>query len=198
MSGIIGQNQGRDSGLIKAPAGGGGMTLIGHTSITSSTASVDFTSGMDNAYPLYKLFLSNVKHASDGGQVYIQVYQGGSLNTSSHYTKVDGMFASEYSNAIYTSTSNGATNAQWRLHSGVGNSTGEYMTGEFLFFNGAGDESYPHMFEVSMARMANTHNHMRVGLNTCINAGNITGIKIYHSAANISLGEFGLFGINTS
>ena len=52
MSGIIAQNAGRHTGLIKAAGGGGAWNLI-QTLTASSSATLDFTSGFDSTYDEY-------------------------------------------------------------------------------------------------------------------------------------------------
>ena len=52
MSGIIAQNVGRHTGLIKAASAGGEWTLI-QTQTASTSATIDFTSGLDSTYDEY-------------------------------------------------------------------------------------------------------------------------------------------------
>ena len=52
MSGIIAQNSGRHTGLIKAASAGGEWTLI-ETITASSDATISFTSGLDSTYDEY-------------------------------------------------------------------------------------------------------------------------------------------------
>ena len=66
MSGIVAQNVGRPSGLIKAAGGGGGGTWVEIKSITASSSStisfVDGTSDvvLDSTYPIYCFRLINI------------------------------------------------------------------------------------------------------------------------------------------
>ena len=54
MSGIVSQNVGRPSGLVKAAdAGGGAWTLIETLTSDGSDATMDFTSGIDGTYGTY-------------------------------------------------------------------------------------------------------------------------------------------------
>ena len=63
MSGIIAQNSGRHTGLIKAASGAGVWTLI-NTITASSDSSVDFTSGIDGTYAEYIIKFHDV-HTSN-------------------------------------------------------------------------------------------------------------------------------------
>ena len=49
MSGIVGQNTLDNSGLIKAPAGGGAWNFISKQT-ASASADISFTSGIDSTY----------------------------------------------------------------------------------------------------------------------------------------------------
>ena len=63
MSGIIAQNVGRHTGLMKAPSGGGTWTKIS-TQTASSSDSLSFTSGIDSTYKEYVFHFINC-HPSD-------------------------------------------------------------------------------------------------------------------------------------
>ena len=61
MSGIVAQNVGRRSGLVKAPeAGGGAWTLISTVPSDGSDDSLSFTSGIDSTYDEYCFKFINI------------------------------------------------------------------------------------------------------------------------------------------
>ena len=64
MTGIISNNVGRTSGLIKAAEGGGAWTLIS-TQTASDSATIDFTSGLDSTYDEYVFKFINMHGDSD-------------------------------------------------------------------------------------------------------------------------------------
>ena len=53
MSGIVAQNVGRNSGLVKAVSGGGEWTLIQTITSDGSDDDISFTSGLDSTYDEY-------------------------------------------------------------------------------------------------------------------------------------------------
>ena len=53
MSGIIAQNSGRHTGLVKAASGGGAWNLIETLPSDGSDADLSFTSGIDSTYDEY-------------------------------------------------------------------------------------------------------------------------------------------------
>ena len=64
MSGIIAQNSGRHTGLVKASSGGGVWNLI-ETLTASSSATLDFTSGIDSTYDEYVFKFINIHPETD-------------------------------------------------------------------------------------------------------------------------------------
>ncbi len=60
MSGIVAQNINRQSGLIKAPEGGGAWTFISKLTSDGSDADLSFTSGIDGTYREYLFYFVNI------------------------------------------------------------------------------------------------------------------------------------------
>ena len=69
MSGIIAQNVGRHTGLVKAAGGGGAWNLIQTIDSDGSDATMDFTSGLDSTYDEY-VFLFNSLHPEHDGRAF--------------------------------------------------------------------------------------------------------------------------------
>tara|TARA_Y100000296_G_C5053540_1_gene196084 strand:+ start:33 stop:626 length:594 start_codon:yes stop_codon:yes gene_type:complete len=79
MSGIISDNQGRSSGLVKA-AGGGIWTLIG-TSEASDDATLDQT-GLDSTdYDTYVVVLSSIIPATDPAEPMLRLGDSGGIDS---------------------------------------------------------------------------------------------------------------------
>ena len=178
--------------------GGGGLVLLSSTNVTSGTASVDFTSGIDSTYDSYKIHATDVRLASD--DVELRVQYG---NAS------DGFFTNNYNRASLgreadgdTTTGSGVDGGNYAVmlnHSGVGN---------------ASDESYG--FELTLVKPSTTDTHKLVygtlgGVNddnhfTCILFGGmhhlstaaVDRIRVIASSGNIDRGRFTLFGVANS
>jgi len=60
MSGIIAQNSGRHTGLVKASSGGGGVWNLILTQTASASATIDFTSDIDDTYDEYVFKFINI------------------------------------------------------------------------------------------------------------------------------------------
>ena len=65
MSGIIAQNSGRHTGLVKASSGGGGVWNLILTQTASASATISFTSGIDSTYDEYVFKWINIHPATD-------------------------------------------------------------------------------------------------------------------------------------
>ncbi len=99
MTGIITQNEGRPSGLIKAAeVGGGSMTLI-KTLTASSSATLSFVNGssdvvLDSTYPIYVFKFFNIHPANAGTNFRVNF----STDTGSNYnvTKTTTVFAAQH------------------------------------------------------------------------------------------------------
>ena len=80
MSGIIAQNVGRHTGLVKAAAAGGEWTLI-QTQTASASATISFTSGIDSTYDEYCFKFINIHPQTDATEFLFN----GSVDTGSNY-----------------------------------------------------------------------------------------------------------------
>ena len=95
MSGVVAQNVGRPSGLVKAAEGGGG-TWVEIKSVTASAASdISFVNGtsdvvLDSTYPLYCFRMINIHAETDGAAFQFNF----SIDTGSNYnaTKTTSFF----------------------------------------------------------------------------------------------------------
>ena len=91
MSGIIAQNSGRHTGLVKAASAAGVWNLI-ETLTASSSANLSFTSGIDSTYDEYVFKFHNIHPGSDNS--YFQFNM--SIDSGSNYnvTKTTTWFQS--------------------------------------------------------------------------------------------------------
>ena len=93
MSGIIAQNILDNSGLVKAPAGGGAWTFISKTT-ASTSATVSITSGIDSTYKLYLITLKDV-HRADGSEAWLGFNLSTDGGSSYDATKTTTFFYAE-------------------------------------------------------------------------------------------------------
>ena len=103
MSGIISQNVGRTSGLVKAVAAGGGTwTLIKTLTSDGSDATLSFVNGtsdvvLDSTYPIYCFKFINIHPETDA----VSFQFNGSIDAGSNYnvTKTTNAFGSYHDEA---------------------------------------------------------------------------------------------------
>jgi len=81
MSGIIAQNSGRHTGLVKAASGGGGVWNLIETLTASSSATLSFTSGIDSTYDEYVFKFNNTHPGTSNAKFTFQT----STDTGSSY-----------------------------------------------------------------------------------------------------------------
>ena len=77
MTGIVAQNVGRTSGLIKAVSGGGGVWTLIKTLTASADGTLDFIDGtddvvLDSTYPIYRFSFINIHPSGDGVRLQFQ------------------------------------------------------------------------------------------------------------------------------
>jgi len=81
MSGIIAQNSGRHTGLVKAAAAGGEWTLLQTITSSGSDATISFTSGIDSTYDEYCFMLVSMHVETDDDSIKFN----GSIDGGSNY-----------------------------------------------------------------------------------------------------------------
>ena len=118
MSGIVAQNLNKQSGLIKAPEGGGAWTFISKVT-ASADSTVSFTSGIDSTYTQYIFYFVNIhpeeaskfltfQGSTDGGSSYgvtltssffrAQVQEDGSNSGLAYDTSMDLANSTSFNN----------------------------------------------------------------------------------------------------
>ena len=83
MSGIITDNLGRSSGLVKAASGGGAWNFISSTTV-GAASTITINSGIDSTYDLY-MFVMQMTSDTDSQEWWMQFEAGGSVDTDSDY-----------------------------------------------------------------------------------------------------------------
>ena len=84
MSGIIGSNTGRSSGLIKSASVASGATLLTATTLGSDASEMIFDDIFSSTYKIYKIFCYDLSFSANA-TVYIQYRVGGSNQSAANY-----------------------------------------------------------------------------------------------------------------
>ena len=207
MSGILAQNSGRHTGLVKASSGGGGVWTLIKTLTASSSATLSFVDGasdvvFDSTYDEYVFNFINIHPATDQASFGFN----GSDDDSSHsydVTKTTSYFYEynpEGGGAAAQAYGSGEDLAEasgfQQLTSGVGSDNDQCCSGHLQLFNPSSTTFVKHF----MSRTSTTEGTDYLRTDTCAGYFNttadITAIQFKMSSGNIDTGSISLYGIS--
>lgn len=169
---------------------GGAISLIQSQSV-SGVSEVDFT-GLDNTYDAYVVLLDTVKLSADDSILYLRIGTGaGPTYQTTNYTYV----ASALGGA---STLNGSAQGQIALNRsggsiGVGNATGENISGHIEFSNPETADFMPISYDMRYMR-ADTGPDGLKGVGVWMTLTAITALRFLPNTGTMS-GRISLYGI---
>ncbi len=200
MSGIIAQNVGRRSGLVKGVAAGGEWTLI-QTQTASSSATLDFTSGLDSTYDEYCFRFINLHPSADSNLT----FQGSTDSGSSYGVTATTTFFY----ASHQENDGEAILAYYASRDLAQSTSFQYLTGDNMESAGADSSvsGYLHLFSPSSTVfvkhfIANTdhvasgpyqQNNYSAGYFNTTSA--VDSLQFKTTSGNIDSGTISLFGI---
>ncbi len=208
MTGIISQNLGRPSGLIKATAGAGAWTLI--KSLTASgSGTLSFVHGssdvvLDSTFPIYVFKFINIHPASDRESFMMNM----SIDSGSNYnvTKTTSCFLNYHAETEFTpppleyraDLDLAQSTAFQNLGSGLGNGNDESLSGDFYLFDPSSTTFAKH-FLITTQMLEGQD----MSFNSYISGyGNTTSavdaVQFKMSSGNIDSGTIKLYGIKDS
>ena len=213
MTGIISDNVGRTSGLIKAASGGGGVWTLIKTLTASADSTLSFVDGtddvvLDSTYPIYVFKGINI-HPSASSELYFN----GSDDTSSHSYDI-----SKTTTAFYTfhrEDDGGSTGVNYVTSGDLANGTGfqvlqpaaqigtdndESMSGEMWLFSPSSTTFIKHFFGTNVHPTDDSDVYMEQNFiagyfNT---TAAITAIQFKMGSGNIDSGKIKLYGLKDS
>ena len=205
MSGIIAQNSGRHTGLVKASSGGGGVwNLIETLTSDGSDSDLSFTSGIDSTYDEYVFKFINMHPETDGAEFQFNM----SIDSGSNYnvTKTTTFFQSQhdesdsYTNLSYLTDHDLAQGTGFQdLGRNVGNDNDQSCAGYLHLFNPSSTTFVKHF----IARLNNAQDisSTHYSAETLIAGyGNTTSavdaVQFKFSADEIQGGSISLYGIS--
>ena len=200
MSGIIAQNSGRHTGLVKASSGGGVWNLI-LTQTASASATIDFTSDIDDTYDEYVFKFIDIHPSADGENLTFNGNAAGGSGynetiTSSYFRSTNAEDDSAAALAYQASLDLAQSTNFQPITNGVGSDNDQSMSGYLQLFNPS-DTTYVTHF---MSRTSNAHasNLMRdVYTGGYFNTTSaIDEIQFKMSSGNIDAGTISLYGIS--
>ena len=192
-SGQVLKTQGAASNPTWAAAG---MVLI-QTQTASASATLDFTTGLNDTYDDYLVIVSNLAPATDDVQFQMQVGTGGGP------TWQTTLYQTSYTLHVNGSASNLGSSSLANMHmaastatDGVGNASGEHWSGQIWFDNPDAAKFQQFRFQGSYVRAASNHICSVAGAGGWFSAAAITGLRFKFSSGNIASGRISLYGIS--
>jgi len=209
MTGIVAQNVGRTSGLIKAASGGGGVwTLIKTLTSSGSDGTLDFVDGsddvtLDSTYPIYVFKFINMHPGTHDVLFMMNLSEDGGSNwnvtktTTLWYTGHDE--ADSSTSLAYWASKDLAQGTGYQtisLHPGTDND--QSCSGEMWLFNPSSTVFVKHFMST-----LNTYYHNDYTYSTfCAGYGNTTsavdGVSFKMESGEIQGGKIKLYGLKDS
>ena len=200
MSGIIAQNSGRHTGLVKASGGGGGEWTLIQTQTASASSTISFTSGLDSTYDEYCFKFINI-HADVSNKLF---QFNGSSDSGSNYnvTKTTSYFRAYHSETDYSGLgydSGGdlaqGTGFQVLNGDGLGIDNDQSTSGYLYLYNPADTTFVKHFMSVfnNMTPDDYLQNTFVAGYFNTTSA--VDAIQFKMSSDNIDSGTISLYGI---
>jgi len=198
MSGIIAQNAGRHTGLVKAAAAGGEWTLI-QTQTASASSTISFTSGLDSTYDEYCFKYINIHPQTND----VAFQFNGSTDSGSNYnvtktTSAFNAYSHESSGAALTYRS-GEDMAQGTGFHGIQadwSSDNDHAGSGYLYLFAPSDTTFVKHFLIESSNNHEGEYAMRHFIGGYFNTTSaVDAIQFKMSSGNIDAGTISLFGI---
>jgi hypothetical protein len=176
------------------PAASGASLVLISSQEASNSATIDFT-GLDSTYEFYEVTLSNVKPATDQVEFWMRVGTGAGptyqADATDYYWQTEtrsGGVSAIVADAADNEMVFTATGA-----SGLGNATGEHLTGFVRFGNPAAADSHNFLWAGTYRDASNVPRPFNGGGGYETDEA-ITAIRFLMSSGNIASGRFSLYG----
>ena len=201
MTGIIAQNVGRTSGLIKAASGGGVWTLI-ETITASSDSTIDFDSDIDSTYPIYVFKCINIHPETDNAEFHINFRDGSTAYDATKTTTYIKTRHAEDDSIASIGYDDGNDVAQGtgvqRLIENAGADNDQCLSGTVQLFSPSDTTFVKHFItDFSSSSGDNTSDHIQVA-GYCNVTAAIDGVQFSFSADSIQSGTIKLYGLGDS
>ena len=209
MTGIVAQNVGRTSGLIKSAGGGGGVWTLIKTLTASSSSTLSFVDGtsdvvLDSTYPIYVFKFINIHPSANGNQFQFNM----SIDSGSNYNvaKTSSMFYAAHKEDDSNqglSYGDGYDLAQGTGAQALTDSTSDdndgSASGELRIFNPSSTTFVKHYYATVNFLFSNgtyTWQEFTAGYGNTTSA--VDAIQFTMSSGNIDAGKIKLYGLGDS
>ena len=212
MSGILAQNIQDNSGLIKAPEGGGAWNFIKKVT-ASSSATISFVNGssdvvFDSTYKMYVLFLNGVHRSTTGNEQTLTFNLSSDGGSNYNVTKTTTLFDTFHRENGTSTGVNYNTGQDLAQSTGFLNITPEVEFGEdndaslsgVIYFYNPASTTFTKNFEIETNFMSfySTPWTIRAFIGGYGNTTSaVDAFQFKMSSGNIDAGQFTLYGITT-
>jgi hypothetical protein len=176
----------------------GKMTLIS-SQTASGSASIEFTSGIDSTYPIYRFEFINIHPATDGVTFQVNFRDGGSLFDATKTTTSFFTYHNENDTVTSLSYDTGEDLAQstgkQTISTSLGNDADQDLCGTLQLFSPSSTTFVKH-FITDTNMYSNSNFSVRYFIAGYCNTTNaIDGVQFAMSSGNIDSGTIKLYGI---
>ena len=200
MSGIIAQNSGRHTGLVKASSGGGGVWNLILTQTASSSAALSFTSGLDSTYDEYIFTFINLHPETDDRGLMVGFRDGSTdydaIKTTSkwrtYHAEADDVTALAYDSDY---DQHQATGFQ-QFDDDIGNDNDQSLSGYMHLFAPSDTTFTKHFTAETQSIRANNYTVHTFMAGYCNTTTAIDGVQFKMRTGNMDSGTISLFGIS--
>ena len=187
---------------LPSAVSGGAMTLL-ETQTASSSATLSFTSGIDDTYDEYVFKFINIHPATNSQDLTFQVDTG--TNTSYNQTITSTYFRSQHDESdtatavgYRTSGDQAQGTAFQKLAEGQGADNDQSLSGEMYLFNPSSTTFVKHFMATLQGYRHNEYSANWFVAGYCNVTAAIDGVQFSMDSGNIDAGTFKLYGIKDS
>ena len=197
MSGIIAQNSGRHTGLVKAASAGGVWNLI-LTQTASASATIDFTSGLDSTYDEYVFKFINLHPSAENPNFTFQgnAAGGSGYNETMTTTQFNANHNEDDSYALmgYSEDNDQAQGTAFQRIGKSATDNDEALSGKLIIYSPSDTTFVKHfMSRVQCMNITYSQEEYVAGYFNTTSA--IDEIQFKFSSGNIDSGTISLYGI---
>ena len=199
MSGIIAQNSGRHTGLVKAASAGGVWNLI-ETLTASSSATLDFTSGIDSTYDEYVFKFIDIHPETDDKSLLFNL----SIDSGSNYnvTKTATAFQANHDEAdsatelAYDTSRDLAQGTGFAyLSHNCGSDNDQAVSGELKLFAPSDTTFVKHFISTSNTSSGGNYSINFFGAGYGNTTSAVDAVQFKFESGDIDAGTISLYGI---
>ena len=199
MSGIIAQNSGRHTGLVKAASAAGVWTLISTLTSDGSDADLTFDSGIDSTYDEYAFKFTNMHPETDEVNFKVNFRDG---STAYDATKTTTFFKAYHAEddagagLVYEASDDMAQSTSSAfLSSVVDNDNDAHLCGELHLFAPSDTTFVKHFFYTGVCLGSTKYLYNDFVAGYCNVTAAIDGVQFTYDDGNMDTGTISMYGI---